>query len=234
MSSFLACSASASPRRIRLSVRFRPVRPTSLDSSISRISARRSGGHFSARSVHAALQTNRLAFERVQALDGLAHDIDQALALARIEADRANQQRHLNSRARQLPLGAHHAARFQARVLQQSRGLLAANLKMLFDLADDAQRLPRALFDDLVGQLFLIELHDVLDRARALAQLLARSQKILEHDGRAGNRLEYDQLAALNALGERDFALALQQRRRTHLAQVQADRVLGLRQRARR
>jgi hypothetical protein len=43
-----------------------------------------------------------------------------------------------------------------------------------------------------------------------------------------------DELAALDALGDLDLALAGEQRHRAHLAQVHADRVVGLVERARR
>ena len=54
-------------------------------------------------------------------------------------------------------------------------------------------------------------------------------------DGRrAGDRLDDRELAALDALGDRHFALAREQRHGAHLAQVHADRVVGLVERARR
>ena len=52
--------------------------------------------------------------------------------------------------------------------------------------------------------------------------------------GRARDRLDDGELAALDALGDLDFALAREQRDGAHLAQVHADRIVGLVERARR
>ena len=51
---------------------------------------------------------------------------------------------------------------------------------------------------------------------------------------RARDRFDDRQLAALDAARDLDFALAREQRHRAHLAQVHADRVVGLVERARR
>ena len=51
---------------------------------------------------------------------------------------------------------------------------------------------------------------------------------------RARDRLDDRELAPLDALGDRHLALAGEQRHRAHLAQVHADRVVGLVERARR
>ena len=96
-----------------LSVRFRSVRPTSLASSISLSfgAARaqflaRFGGVIALGDVGAALQFPGFALERLQALDGVAHLVDQPLFLERVELDGANQRRHLDARARHVPLRA--------------------------------------------------------------------------------------------------------------------------------
>ena len=54
-----------------------------------------------------------------------------------------------------------------------------------------------------------------------------RADDLANHDGRAGDGLEYAQLAALDALGDFYFALAGEQRNRAHFAQVHAHRVVG-------
>ena len=51
---------------------------------------------------------------------------------------------------------------------------------------------------------------------------------------RARDRLDHGELAALDAAGDLDLALAGEQRHGAHLAQVHADRVVGLVERARR
>src|SRR5882762_4180266 len=52
--------------------------------------------------------------------------------------------------------------------------------------------------------------------------------QFLEDDGGARDRLEHEHLAALDAFGDGDFALARQQRDGAHLAQVHAHRVVRL------
>ena len=88
ISSFLACSASASPRRMICRVRLSSVSPTSLASEISRSSLRRRaqfaarfGGGVALGDVGAALELAGFALERLQALDGVPHLVDQPLAL---------------------------------------------------------------------------------------------------------------------------------------------------------
>ena len=54
------------------------------------------------------------------------------------------------------------------------------------------------------------------------------ADNLANHDGRPRDRLQHAQLAALDALGNLDFALARQQWHCTHLAQVHADGVVRL------
>ena len=84
------------------------------------------------------------------------------------------------------------------------------------------------------GELFVVEDHHFLDVAHAALQILAQSGNLADHDRRAGDGFQHAHLAALNALGDLDLALAGEQRNRAHLAQIHADRVVGLFQRARR
>ena len=62
--------------------------------------AARFGGVIALGGVGAALQLAGFALERLQPLDGVPHLVDQALALERIELERARQLRHLDARAR--------------------------------------------------------------------------------------------------------------------------------------
>ena len=84
------------------------------------------------------------------------------------------------------------------------------------------------------GELFLVEDHHFFDVAHAALEVFAQGHNLANHDGRARDGLEHAQLAALNALGDFDFAFAREQRNRAHLAQVHAHRVVGFFQRARR
>ena len=77
-------------------------------------------------------------------------------------------------------------------------------------------------------------MNDFLDGSRALAEVITDGNQLLNDDGRARDGLHHDELAALDALGDGDFAFARQQRDGAHLAQVHADGVVGLFQGARR
>ena len=107
--------------------------------------------------------------------------------------------------------------------------VVAARLADRFDLAED---LDGALLDHFVGDFLVAEDHQFADGALAGAQLIAHDQDALGDGGRARDRLDHRELAALDALGNRDFAFAREQRDGAHLAQIHADRVVGLVERA--
>src|SRR5277367_6134244 len=68
---------------------------------------------------------------------------------------------------------------------------------------------------------------------RPLAQIVAHRNQFLDDDRRARDGLHHDELAALDALGDGDFAFAGEQRDGAHLAQVHANGVVGFFERAR-
>ena len=92
----------------------------------------------------------------------------------------------------------------------------------------------RALVDALVGDLLVVEDHELADGALAGVQLVAELDDLLGDERRARDRLDDGELAALDAARDLDFALAREQRHGAHLAQVHADRIVGLVERARR
>ncbi len=92
----------------------------------------------------------------------------------------------------------------------------------------------RLVLDLLFGQLLVVELHDLFDRPRAVAQIFGDGDQFLDHDGRARDGLQHQQLPALDALGDGHFAFARQQRNGAHLAQIHAHRIVGLFQQSRR
>ena len=86
----------------------------------------------------------------------------------------------------------------------------------------------------LFGELFLVEDHHFFDVAHAALEVFAQGDDLANHDRRARDGLEHAHLAALDALGDFDFALAGEQRHGAHLAQVHAHRVVGFFHRPRR
>ncbi len=103
---------------------------------------------------------------------------------------------------------------------------------MFGQIVDAAGDVLQAILDHFLGDLLLVEEHDLLDRAHAALQVLADSHDFANHDGRARQRFQHPQLPALDALGDLHFALAGEQRDRAHLAQVHAHRIVGFFQRA--
>ena len=99
---------------------------------------------------------------------------------------------------------------------------------MLDDDVDAADGGAHAGLQDLFGELFFVEGDDFLDVADAAAQVFAEADDLANDDGRARDGLHDADLAALDALGDFDFALAGEQRNGAHLAQVHADGVVGL------
>ena len=94
--------------------------------------------------------------------------------------------------------------------------------------------LPPARLELLVGDLFLVEHHELADGALAALELLAHLDDFLRHLGRPRNRLDDGELALFDPLGDRDLALAREERDGAHLAEVHADRIVRLVERARR
>ena len=98
-----------------------------------------------------------------------------------------------------------------------------------FDLLEE---LLRPLLDAVVGDLFVVEDDQLADRAVAGAQRVAHADDGLGDRRHARDRLDDRELALLDALGDGDLALAGEQRHRAHLAQVHADGIVGLVERA--
>ena len=136
--------------------------------------------------------------------------------------------------AHRLPAGAAERADRALRHLGDLGFALLPVAVRLGDRVDLLQHLAGALFDALVGDLFVVEDHQLADGALAGAQLLAHVDDRARDGRRARDRLDDGQLAALDALGDLDLALAREQRHGAHLAQVHADGVVGLVERARR
>src|ERR1043166_6146630 len=179
-----------------------------------------------------------LALDGFHRLDGVFHLVDETPFDGFRELDHANGVRHLDERALGLPPAAAVLA-FLTRVLALRRFLklliellvigarLADGIDLLLDLL-------AALRNALVGDLLVVEDTRLADRPFAGVQLVAEVDDFLRDERRVRNGLDHRQLAALDAPRDLDFALAREQRHRPHLAQVHADRVVGLVKRARR
>src|SRR5205807_3148382 len=159
---------------------------------------------------------------------------DQALLFEGIEIDVADSQRNLYARARHGPLGANVRPLLALRGFLQLRRLLQRQIVKLGNLVDGLQRLLGLIGDFFFGELFVVELNDFLDRAHALAQIIANGNQFLDDDRRARDRAHHYQLPALDALGDRDFAFAREQRNSAHFAQIHAHGIVGFLERTRR
>ena len=71
----------------------------------------------------------------------------------------------------------------------------------------------------LFRELFFVEGDDFLDVANAALEVFAEADDFANDDGRTRDGLDHAQLAALDALGDFDFAFASEQRDGAHFAQ---------------
>ena len=103
---------------------------------------------------------------------------------------------------------------------------------MLVELVNLAGDVFQAVEQHLFGDFVFVEEHHFLDGAHAALEVFAHGDDLANDDRRTRQRLEHAQLAALDALGDFDFAFAREQRNGAHLAQVHADGIVGFFQRA--
>ena len=248
-SSFLACSACHSPRVIVSSVR-RSRSGVSCSSSACALSVRPEILHALLEQllVFLAQLEGLLALRRIElaldvldltlgALDGfdLVLDLLDHPALHQLgELDLADAPAQLDAGAQHLPA---RAAVLLLVLLRDRIELLLGLLHQRARLADGldlAEHLALAILDLVVGELLVREGHQFADRALLVLQIVAELDHLLGDHRRSGDRLDDRELALLDALGDRHLALAGEQRHRAHLAQVHADRVVGLVECARR
>src|SRR5581483_9151167 len=102
----------------------------------------------------------------------------------------------------------------------------------LVDLVDGGRReLRLAILVDLRCGAIVIrhrQIDHLLDDARVLLRTLVDLEDLFENDAVRGKRLVDAPLALLDSLGDIDFALAIEQLDRAHLAQIHADGIVGL------
>jgi hypothetical protein len=174
-----------------------------------------------------------LALDLLDGLDRVLHLLDHLALDGLGELDLADVLRQLHLRAHQLPL---RAAVLLLVLLQDGVELLAELLGGLARLAhrlDLLEELLRALLDAVVGDLLVVEDHELADGAVAGLQVVAHPDDRAHDRGHAGDGLDDRQLAALDAPCDFDLALARQQGHGAHLAEVHADRVVRLVERPR-
>src|SRR5262249_19781026 len=183
-----------------------------------------------------ALERLDLALHRLDALDGVLHLVDEAPLDRFGELDFADALRELDLRARRRPpalsilplLAPRRPARRLGQLVAELlvvRARLANRVDLLLDLL-------RALDDPLVGDLLVVEDHELADGAFAAVELIAERDHPLGDDRRARDRFDDGELPALDPARDLDLALAREERDGAHLAQVHADRVVRLVERA--
>ena len=186
--------------------------------------------------VHLPLDAFGFALDLADRLDLVLDLLDEAALDELGELDLAHE-------LRQLDLRAHHGPpRPPVLPLLAGVGALRRLVQLLFELLHDRALLADgvdllqdflgALVHPLVGDLVVLEDDELADGARAGLQLIAHRDDHLGDGGRARDRLDDRELAALDAARDLDFAFAGEQRNGAHLAQVHADGVVGLVERA--
>ncbi len=173
-----------------------------------------------------------LTLEGAHGVDGLVDLVEQALLFAVGVLQLANDAVDVDVLAADEPAGLAGVLGLGLGVFAVRRGeLLFERVNLLLVLEDDVDAAgggANASLQDLFGELFFVEGNDFLDVANAAAQVFAEADDLANDDGRARDGLHDAELAALDALGDFDFALAGEQGDGAHLAEVHADGVVGL------
>ncbi len=180
-----------------------------------------------------------LPFELVDLAPHAHHGLDRLLdlidqpALDRLgELDAPDELRELDPRPQRLPpytteLPLVAGRRAAWRLLELLLALLEAHPR-LSDRLDLPKHLTLAVIDLVVGQLFVDKRHELADASLFVLELIAHRHDRAGDRRRAGDRLDDRQLAAFDALGDLDLALAGEEGHGAHLAEVHADRIVGL------
>ena len=185
------------------------------------------GGGIAPSTGAAAFELKDFLVEGMETLYGVAHDFDQALFLAFIEFDSANETGHFHAGARQFVAGAEIDALVGAGHLLQMSGLFQADRIESFDFVYDFKSLLGLVSDLLFGEFFVVEVNNFLDGLIAVAKLHGNRKQFLQNQRRAGNSLENAKMAPLDSLGNGDFVFASEERNDAHFAQINADGVVG-------
>src|SRR5216683_1874932 len=177
-----------------------------------------------------------LALERAHGVDGLVDLVEQTLLLRVGVLQLADDAVDVDVLAANQPTGLASLLGLGLGVLAGEGGeLLFENVDLLLVLEDDVDAAggsTNARGQDLFGELFLVEGDDFLDVADSALEVFAEAHDLADDDRRAGDGLHDAELAALDAFGDLNLALAGEQGHRAHLAEVHADGVVGLLERA--
>ena len=177
-----------------------------------------------------------LALERAHGVDRLVDLVEQALlfrvGVLQLADDAIDEHLLAAHQPEVLALVAVLCLRVLALGVVGLGELVAGLLLVLDQFVDLGNGGLDAGLQDLFGEFFLVEYDHFLDVANAALEVFTKADDFANNDRRTGDGLHDAHLAALDALGDFYFALASEQGNGAHLAQVHADGVVGLFERA--
>ena len=112
----------------------------------------------------------------------MTNQIDQALAFAFLEMNRAHQMRHFDAGARQLTPGAKISAFVGAGSIFQLDCLFQSQIVKLGNFVDQLQRLPGFALNFFRREIFVVEVNNFFYRARSVAQFIGYGDECFQHD----------------------------------------------------
>src|SRR5437870_13682699 len=182
-----------------------------------------------------AFESAEFLFERTNFIDGLFHHCHQVEFLAIREFERPDELRQLDSRRAEIPTDTPKRCLFRLRSRSVQFHAEGSYLSIrLTDLANNVQAFLELLFNFVVGQFLIAKPQNVFDDAGIFLQLISQRDDFADDDRRPRQRLQYRTVAALDTLGDHDFAVAGKQRNRSHLAEINPYGIVGFLKRARR
>src|SRR5260370_101845 len=136
----------------------------------------RFGGGIAASRDGATFQPRSFALQGFEALDAVVHDVNQALLLAFLEIDGADEPRQRNACARHPPAGRQIPTPIGLCGVLQPCCLPEPHRVELLDLVDDPERAASPVLKDTRREGFFVDSHDLLNPPGAVAQPSAGGQ----------------------------------------------------------